>query len=129
MVVLVTYDVRTDDEVGRRRLRRVAKVCENWGQRVQNSVFECLVDAAQWTVLKAALCREIVPAEDSLRFCGPFFLAPPHGANPTSYPNEVRAPALTVSRIGNVRLLPDGVALARASVLAGLRLPCFLRER
>jgi CRISPR-associated protein Cas2 len=68
MVVLVTYDVRTDDEKGRRRLRRVAKVCENWGQRVQNSVFECLVDAAQWTVLKAQLCSEIKPAEDSLRF-------------------------------------------------------------
>ena len=68
MLVLVTYDVRTEDAQGRRRLRRVAKVCEDWGQRVQNSVFECLVDAAQWTALKAALCREIKPAEDSLRF-------------------------------------------------------------
>lgn len=68
MLVLVTYDVRTENEKGRRRLRRVAKVCEDWGQRVQNSVFECLVDAAQWTVLRAQLCREIDPAEDSLRF-------------------------------------------------------------
>jgi len=68
MVVLVTYDVRTDDEVGRRRLRRVAKVCENWGQRVQNSVFECLVDAAKWTSVRADLIREIEEATDSLRF-------------------------------------------------------------
>lgn len=59
MLVVVAYDVRTEDEGGRRRLRRVARVCENWGQRVQNSVFECLVDAAQWTVLKSQLCQEI----------------------------------------------------------------------
>lgn len=68
MLVVVAYDVRTEDEGGRRRLRRVARVCENWGQRVQNSVFECLVDAAQWTVLKSQLCQEIDPREDSLRF-------------------------------------------------------------
>ena len=57
MVVLVTYDVSTVKAEGRRRLRRVAKTCENYGQRVQNSVFECLVDPADWTVLRAKLPR------------------------------------------------------------------------
>ena len=55
MMVLVSYDVRTRDEAGRRRLRRVARLCEDHGQRVQNSVFECMVDAAQPVVLKAYL--------------------------------------------------------------------------
>jgi len=68
MLVLVSYDVSTRDEAGRRRLRRVAKLCENRGQRVQNSVFECLVDPAQWTKLRAALIAEANPSEDSLRF-------------------------------------------------------------
>ena len=53
MLVVVAYDVNTETEDGRKRLRRVAKLCENYGQRVQNSVFECLVDAAQWTQLRA----------------------------------------------------------------------------
>ena len=68
MLVLVSYDVSTRDEAGRRRLRRVARLCENKGQRVQNSVFECLVDAAQWVTLKAALIAETDPEQDSLRF-------------------------------------------------------------
>ena len=68
MLVLVTYDVSTESEAGRKRLRRVAKVCSNHGQRVQNSVFECLVDPAQWTALKAMLEAEIDAGEDSLRF-------------------------------------------------------------
>jgi CRISPR-associated protein Cas2 len=68
MLVVVAYDVNTESEDGRRRLRRVAHVCENYGQRVQKSVFECLVDATQWTLLKAALLSEIAEAEDSLRF-------------------------------------------------------------
>jgi CRISPR-associated protein Cas2 len=68
MMVLVSYDVSTRDEAGRRRLRRVARLCENHGQRVQNSVFECLVDPAQWVVLRAGLLSEASPAEDSLRF-------------------------------------------------------------
>ena len=68
MLVLVSYDVRTEDAAGRRRLRRVAKVCQNFGQRVQFSVFECLVDPAQWTNLKARLLSEINDQEDSLRF-------------------------------------------------------------
>lgn len=68
MVVLVTYDVSTVDARGRRRLRRVAKVCEDYGQRVQNSVFECLVDPADWTVLKSKLLKLYEPTEDSLRF-------------------------------------------------------------
>lgn len=68
MVVLVTYDVSTVDAPGRRRLRRVAKVCENYGQRVQNSVFECLVEPADWTVLRAKLLQIYEPGEDSLRF-------------------------------------------------------------
>ena len=55
MLVVVAYDVSTESNAGRKRLRRVAKVCEDVGQRVQNSVFECLVDAAQWTKLRARL--------------------------------------------------------------------------
>jgi len=68
MFVLVTYDVATTDLKGQRRLRRVAKACKNYGQRVQYSVFECIVDPAQWTVLRDALIKEIDEAEDSLRF-------------------------------------------------------------
>lgn len=68
MLVLVTYDVNTETEAGRRRLRRVAKVCENFGQRVQKSVFECLVDPAQWTRLRAQLLTEADGQLDSLRF-------------------------------------------------------------
>lgn len=68
MLVLVTYDVRTDTEGGQRRLRRVAKACENYGQRVQKSVFECLVEPAQWTTLRQRLLNEIKEDEDSLRF-------------------------------------------------------------
>jgi CRISPR-associated protein Cas2 len=68
MLVVVAYDVSTESEAGRRRLRRVAKVCENCGQRVQNSVFECLVDAAGWTKVRARLIDEICQSQDSLRF-------------------------------------------------------------
>lgn len=68
MLVLVSYDVSTREEAGRRRLRRVARLCEDRGQRVQNSVFECLVDAAQWVRFRADLLAEIAPEEDSLRF-------------------------------------------------------------
>lgn len=52
MLVLVTYDISTLSVSGQRRLRKVAKVCQNYGQRVQNSVFECVVDATQFTMLK-----------------------------------------------------------------------------
>lgn len=68
MLVLVTYDVSTQRKSGRKRLRRVAKLCVDHGQRVQNSVFECLVDAAQWVALRAKLEAEIEPCEDSLRY-------------------------------------------------------------
>jgi len=68
MLVLVTYDVKTETSEGRKRLRRVAKVCEGRGQRVQNSVFECLVEPAQWVKLRDRLVREIEPGQDSLRF-------------------------------------------------------------
>jgi CRISPR-associated protein Cas2 len=68
MLVVVAYDVSTETDEGKKRLRRVAKVCENKGQRVQNSVFECLVDAAQWVRLRADLIEEISPGDDSLRF-------------------------------------------------------------
>lgn len=66
--MLVTYDVSTVDSAGRRRLRRVARACLDYGQRVQNSVFECEVDPAQWVALRARLLGEIDAAEDSLRF-------------------------------------------------------------
>ena len=68
MLVLVTYDVNTQDKEGRKRLRRVAKQCINYGVRVQNSVFECVVDAAQLRKLKKFLTDEIDPEKDSLRF-------------------------------------------------------------
>ncbi len=66
--MLVTYDVSTESAEGRRRLRRVGRACLDYGQRVQNSVFECEVDPAQWTALRARLLAEIDPARDSLRF-------------------------------------------------------------
>ncbi|WP_431470622.1 CRISPR-associated endonuclease Cas2 [Sphingosinithalassobacter sp. LHW66-3] len=68
MLMLVTYDVNTEDAAGRRRLRRVAKACLDLGQRVQNSVFECEVNPAQWAMLRAALIQEIDREKDSLRF-------------------------------------------------------------
>jgi CRISPR-associated protein Cas2 len=68
LLVLVSYDVSTRDEAGRRRLRRVARLCEDRGQRVQNSVFECLVDPAQWVVLRDALQSLADPKQDSLRY-------------------------------------------------------------
>ncbi len=68
MMVLVSYDVSTVDKQGQARLRRVAKTCLDYGQRVQNSVFECVVDPAQWAALKARLVDLIDPQWDSLRF-------------------------------------------------------------
>jgi len=68
MLMLVTYDVSTETAAGRRRLRRVARACLDYGQRVQNSVFECEVDPAQWAALRARLISEVAVAEDSLRF-------------------------------------------------------------
>jgi CRISPR-associated protein Cas2 len=68
MMVLVAYDVRTETPAGRRRLRRVAKLCQNVGQRVQFSVFECLVDQSQWVTFRSKLVAEIKTEEDSLRF-------------------------------------------------------------
>lgn len=66
--MLVSYDVKTKGLGGQRRLRRVAKACQDFGQRVQYSVFECNVDPAQWTVLRNRLIKEINQEKDSLRF-------------------------------------------------------------
>lgn len=68
MLVLITYDVNTEDAVGRKRLRHVAKQCVNYGQRVQNSVFECILDPAEYKLLQAKLLSIIDPEKDSLRF-------------------------------------------------------------
>jgi len=68
MMVLVSYDVSTVDRPGRTRLRKVAKTCLDYGQRVQNSVFECNVDPAQWTALRQRLEDIYNPEQDSLRF-------------------------------------------------------------
>lgn len=68
MFVLVSYDVNTESEGGQRRLRRVAKVCKDYGQRVQFSVFECIVNPTQWIQLRKKLVDEIDPERDSLRF-------------------------------------------------------------
>lgn len=68
MLVVITYDVNTEDAAGRKRLRQIAKQCVNYGQRVQNSAFECLVDAAQCRMLQQKLCSIIDEEIDSLRF-------------------------------------------------------------
>lgn len=68
MLVLVSYDVMVTSEGGKRRLRRVAKACQNFGQRVQCSVFECEVNPAQWVQLKNTLEKIIDPEVDSLRY-------------------------------------------------------------
>jgi len=87
MMVLVTYDVSTTTPDGRRRLNRVAKACLDFGQRVQNSVFECQVAPDQWTALRLRLLDIFNPKEDSLRF---YFLGSNwrrkvlhHGAKPS----------------------------------------------
>lgn len=68
MMVLISYDVSTIDKQGQARLRKAAKACLNYGQRVQNSVFECDIDSAQWTALKARLEEIVDPETDSLRY-------------------------------------------------------------
>ena len=68
MLVLISYDVNTQDAAGRRRLRLIAKQCVNYGQRVQNSVFECILDAAQCRQLQHKLCSLMDKEKDSLRF-------------------------------------------------------------
>ena len=68
MLILITYDVNTQDAKGRTRLRRVAKQCVNYGQRVQNSVFECVIDAAKWKEVKHKLEQIIDEDKDSLRY-------------------------------------------------------------
>ena len=68
MLVLITYDVNTETASGKRRLRKVAKQCENYGRRVQNSVFECTLDQAQSVMLKQSLSDIIDENTDSLRF-------------------------------------------------------------
>ena len=68
ILVLITYDVSTQDSNGRKRLRKVAKECVNYGQRVQNSVFECILDSSQLLLLKDKLVSMINEQEDSLRF-------------------------------------------------------------
>lgn len=88
MYVLVTYDIATHTSEGRRRLRRAAKACLDFGQRVQNSVFEMKVDPAQWTDCRDRLLSMIDPETDSLRF---YFLGnnwqrrvEHHGAKPST---------------------------------------------
>ena len=68
MLVLITYDVNTEDASGKRRLRRIAKQCVNYGQRVQNSVFECLLDPAQCKSLQNVLLEIMDEKKDSIRF-------------------------------------------------------------
>ena len=68
MMVLITYDVNTETDAGKKRLNKVAKQCQNYGQRVQNSVFECLIDGARFKQMQAALGALIDPKKDSLRF-------------------------------------------------------------
>jgi CRISPR-associated protein Cas2 len=90
MFVLVTYDVATTTREGRKRLRQAAKACQDFGQRVQNSVFECQVDPTEWARLRLRLLDLYKPEEDSLRF---YFLGgnwrhrvEHHGAKPSRDP-------------------------------------------
>ena len=92
MLVLITYDVNTEDAAGRRRLRQIAKKCVDYGQRVQNSVFECLLDTGQCRRLQADLLAIMNPEKDSLRF---YYLGRQHekkvvhfGAKRTYLPEE-----------------------------------------
>lgn len=96
MYVLVTYDVSTTTKEGRRRLSRVARACEDRGQRVQNSVFECKLDPGQFAEFKARLLEIVDPQTDSIRF---YFLGANwqprvehHGAKP-SY--DIEGPLIT----------------------------------
>ncbi len=68
LLVLITYDVSTISNTGQKRLRKVSKICQNYGQRVQNSVFECVVDSTQFAALKIELANVIDKEKDSLRF-------------------------------------------------------------
>lgn len=68
MMVIITYDVNTEDTAGRKRLRKIAKECVNYGQRVQNSVFECVLDASQCKILQHKLLKLMDKEKDSLRF-------------------------------------------------------------
>ena len=68
MYLLITYDVSTSTPAGAKRLRHIAKICLDYGQRVQNSVFECQVDPAQWVELEHKLLSTMNPKEDSIRF-------------------------------------------------------------
>ncbi len=68
MMVLITYDVNTETEAGKKRLRKVAKACQDYGQRVQNSVFECVIDSARLKALQAKLEKLIDKDKDSLRY-------------------------------------------------------------
>lgn len=68
MMVLITYDVNTETAAGQKRLRKVAKACQNYGQRVQNSVFECLIDPARLKELQATLDKLMNPEKDSIRY-------------------------------------------------------------
>ncbi len=105
MLVLVTYDVRTAEAGGAARLRRVAKVCRDYGQRVQYSVFEIEVDPAQWAKLRAKLEKLIKPEHDSLRY---YYL----GAN---WQRRVEHVAPSRPSIWAVRLLFDSGTPARTS--------------
>ena len=96
MLVLVTYDVSVITPAGQKRLRRIAKVCQDYGMRVQNSVFECEVDPGQFTRLKNELTEIYDPGQDSLRF---YFLGKRgrqrvehHGAKPV--PDAVKDPLI-----------------------------------
>lgn len=68
MLVLITYDVSTETPAGSKRLRQVARICTNYGQRVQHSVFECILDATQLLIVKNTLLKSIDQSTDSLRF-------------------------------------------------------------
>lgn len=68
MFIIIAYDLNTTNAEGKKRLRRVAKLCQNYGIRVQNSVFECKADEAQWHILREKLLDEIEPRQDSLQF-------------------------------------------------------------
>lgn len=68
MYILVTYDVETIDKDGKKRLRKIAKICQNYGQRVQNSVFECRINEQEYLLLKSEIMKKMDAKKDSVRF-------------------------------------------------------------
>lgn len=104
MLILITYYVSTVEKAGHRRLRRVARACEDYGVRVQKSVFECQVGKTEWVLLRQRLLNEIQADEDSLRF---YFLDETAKSKTRSNGSAIRMPRIARSAVRT----PKGAAM------------------